>query len=221
MNNYNQMAQPWSQVAPTARNLPVNPDHPFYYKHWPANWEFAYIDMKKGKKTIQSPVYLPSIDMERVVPGVNGVHQINGELGDPSSRLGKLRQQGFVILDPTEHDYMRVYPARYGGKRHAPKWQSFRVLAGQVIAEFDKIAFNQWRINLISSGIINPPDPHFMELMIISYSKLSDRLIPSQHLPEIKKKLDAEYKKQSDMKQAMIDISEQGAKYYEGLLNVD
>lgn len=221
MSNFNNIAQPWSAAAPVNNRLPVNPDHPFYFKHWPANWEFGYIEVQKGKKTESKPIYFPCINLERVVPGVNGVSQLQGEIGDPSSRLGRLRQRGYTILEPNNFDYLRVYPAKYGGKKHAPKWESFRVLAGQVISEFDMVNFNQWRLSLVVNGYIQLPDPHFLELMIMAQKRVSERLVPSQHLPEIRKKLDSEYKRISEMEFAMAEIKKQGHKYYEDLLNVD
>jgi hypothetical protein len=221
MSDFNSIAQPWSMAAPTQNKLPVNPDHPFYYKHWPANWEFGYSEYKKGKKTELKPVFYPSITMERVVPGVNGVSQLQGEIGDPGSRLGRLQQKGYTILDPNNFDYLRVYPAKYGGKRHSSKWETFRVLAGQVVTEFNTKEFNKWRVGLIVDGYIQLPDSHFLELIILSQKRISERLIASQHLPEIRKKLDAEYKRISDMELAMKDIKECGHKYYEDLVNVD
>ena len=221
--NYDTLSQPWSQTAPENTRLPINPDHPFYYKHFPANWEFGYlkVNVTKGKKTEEKtlPVFFPEVRMERVVPGVNGVHQINGELGDPSSRLGKLRQAGYVILDPRDHDYMRVYPARYGGKKHSPKFESFRVLANKVIQDFDRKAFNRWRLELIVNGTIQIPHDHFMELMILDTKKDPLRYQHSQHIPEVKAQLELLYKKIEDMETARQSILSKGLSYYEELLN--
>ena len=218
-NQFTERAQPWSLAAPGVQHLPIDPNHPFYYRHWPANWDFKIFEITKGKKQVDCPVFLPSVDMERVVPGVNGVHQIRNEIGDPSSRLGKLRQQGHIILEPTEHDYIRVYPAKYGAKHHAPKWQQFRVLAGQVISKFDRDEFDRWRIQLIIAGTIPLPDPHFMELYIIQARKQPARLIPSQHLTEVKAQLDLLYKRIRDMESAMATIKSKGTAYYEEILN--
>ena len=218
-NQFTEMAQPWSMAAPGVQNLPIDPNHPFYYRHWPATWDFKIFKITKSKKTVECPLFLPSVDMERVVPGVNGVHQIRNEIGDASSRMGKLRQQGHIILEPTEHDYIRVYPAKYGGKHHAPKWQNFRVLAGQVISKFDIENFDQWRIQLVIDRIIPLPDPHFMELYVINARKEPARLIPSQHLTEVKKELDQIYKKIRDMEEAMAKIQEKGIAYYQEILN--
>ena len=219
MNQFSEISQPWSMSAPGAQTLPIDPNHPFYYRHWPAAWDFKLIEISKGKKKVSLPVFIPSVDMERVVPGVNGVHQIQGEIGDPSSRMGKLRQQGHIVLEPNQYDYMRVYPAKYNGKHHAPKWAGFRVLAGQVIRSFDQQAFDTWKIKLIVDGVIPIIDDHFVELKIIEASKLPDRLIPSQHLPEVKKELDKAYKLIEDMQKARSAILEKGIAYYEDILN--
>ena len=221
MTNLSELAQPWAMHNPQNNRLPINPNHPFYYRHWPANWEFGSMIKAdvKGKKSKLNHVFFPSVDIERVVPGVNGVHQIQGEIGDPSSRLGKLRQKGFVILDPNDHDYMRVYPAKFGGKHHAPKWQTFRVLAGQIISKFDMESWNLWRIELITQGLIEIPHEHFMELSIITARRYPERLIPSQHLPEVKKKLDSAYAKIKIMETTMNSIIKNGLSYYEGLLD--
>lgn len=221
--NLNNLSQPWSQSTPENTTLPVAPDHPFYYKHFPANWEFGYWTKKitKGKKTdeLQLPVFLPEIRMERVVPGVNGVHQIAGELGDPSSRLGKLRQSGHVILDPRDHDYMRVYPARYGGKKHTPKFETYRILANRVIRSFDKAAFNQWRIELMVNGFIDLPHDHFLELALIDAKKDPQKYLNQQHIPEMKSTLESIYKKIEDMTAARLAVQDRGLAYYEELLN--
>ena len=221
--NYDTLSQPWSQTAPENTRLPISPDHPFYYKHFPANWEFGYwtVNVTKGKKTEEKslPVFFPSVDIERVVPGVNGVHQINGELGDPSSRLGKLRQAGYVILDPRDHDYMRVYPARFGGKKHSPRFETYKILANKIIRNFDQVAFNRWRLELMVNGHIDIPHDHFMELALIDIKKRPDRYINQQHLPEVKTRLVTMYKKIEDMETARQSILSKGLAYYEELLN--
>lgn len=219
--NYENLSQPWSMVRPSNTRLPINPDHPFIYKHFPSNWEFGYTTVKAGKKEKNVPVYYPSVDMERIVPGVNGVHQIQGELGDNSARLGKLQQQGYIILDPERHDYMRVYPAKYGGSKHSPKWESYKILAGQVISSFDRKAWNQWRLQLIVDGVIQIPHDHFLELHIMQARKLPQRYISQQHIPEIKSKLDANYNRIADMESARQGIMEKGIEYYRELINVD
>jgi len=219
--NFDNISQPWSMVRPSNTRLPVNPDHPFIYKHFPANWEFSYISVSSGKKIKQVPVYLPSVEMERIVPGVNGVHQIQGELGDNSARLGKLQQQGYIILDPERHDYMRVYPAKYGGSKHSPKWENFKILAGQVISKFDRAAWNQWRIQLMIDGTIPLPHDHFLELDIMAKKRLPQRYISQQHIPEIKSKLDGQYSRIADMETARRGVLDLGIEYYKELIHVD
>ena len=159
MTNLSELAQPWAMHNPQNNRLPINPNHPFYYRHWPANWEFGSIT--QGKKSKLNHVFFPSVDIERVVPGVNGVHQI----------------------------------------------------------QFDKENWNLWRIELITQGIIEIPHEHFMELSIITAKRYPERLIPSQHLPEVKKKLDSAYAKIKIMETTMNSIIKNGLSYYEGLLN--
>jgi len=114
---------------------------------------------------------------------------------------------------------MDVYPAKFGGRYHTPKWERLRTLAGQVVKSFDKIGFLQWKIQLMVDGIIQLPDSHFMELKILAQSKIPDKLIPSQHLPEIRRKLDQEYKILKDMEIAKQQIEKLGLEYYKGFLN--
>ena len=217
--NYESLSQPWSMAAPQVTRLNISPDHPFYYVHIPKNWDFAMIEVKDKKtKKKEVPIFLPSIEMERVVPGVNGVHQIKGELGDGSSRLGKLRSKGYVILDPQDHDYMRVYPAKYGGKKHSPRWQTYQSLAGEIITNFDRLGFNLWKIELILNGDIDLPHDHFLQLQIQKEKQRPNRFIAQQHLPEIKNKIDNCYAKIEQMELARKAINADGLEYYRSIL---
>lgn len=216
--NYDSISQPWSLAAPQVKRLNITPDHPFYYVHIPKNWDFTYIEIKNKKSTKKVPVFLPSIEMERVVPGVNGVHQIQGELGDGSSRLGKLRSRGYVILDPEQFDYMRVYPARYGGRKHSPIWENFRSLAGELIKTFDQEAFKLWKVQLLLDAHIELPHDHFLELAINTKKNAPNRFISQQHLPEIKNKLDSIYSTIADMETARKGINAEGLEYYRSIV---
>jgi hypothetical protein len=97
------------------------------------------------------------VRMERVVPGVNGIRQIHGEIGNPGSRIGRLQQQGWIYLDPQRYDYMHVYPVR-GGRYHVPKWMSVKVVAGHLIQKMDVEASKcgVWTFFVLTSwGILN------------------------------------------------------------------
>ena len=100
MNNFTPTAQPW---APQSTNntqmvLPTRPNHPLFAKWWPANWVWQTFEVTKtiaGKgnskdKTVTTTVglFVPLVELEQIRPGVNGVRQIRGELGDVSNRIG-------------------------------------------------------------------------------------------------------------------------------------
>lgn len=218
--------QPWAPISQTAENklLPAAPNHPFYYKWHPSNWRFAYIDIpvKSGKSTKMEKrgYFLPSIRMERVVPGVNGIHQISGEIGNAGSRIGKLQQLGWIYLEPSKYQYISVYPVR-GGRYHAPKWESVRVVGNTLLRSFDEKGFLQWSASLILDGTFHVIEPHFWELMKIQHNKTINRLSASQHIPEIKIKLNESYKIAEDMLSFMQRYEELGINIYKEITDAN
>lgn len=150
------------------------------------------------------------------MPGVNGIHQIQGELGNPGSRIGQLQQQGWIYLDPQKYDYMHVYPVR-GGRYHVPKWLQIRVVANRMIENMDRDAFQLWSINLLRSNILGNPEPHFWQLAIheLERSREVEILIKQQHLPEKKEQLDTLRGKIKEMKAFVDGFNKQGLAIYE------
>jgi len=158
--------------------------------------------------------------MERVVPGVNGIQQIQGEIGNPGSRIGKLQQQGWIYLDPQKYDYMHVYQVR-GGRYHVPKWMSIKVVANRLIEKMDTAAFQLWSVNLMRSNILGMPEPHFWELAIVDKGKgrTIDTLVKQQHLPEMKEKLDQIHATVKDMKDFIKEFEKRGLDIYQDFTN--
>lgn len=219
----------WQPMTQQSQNLlPARPNHPFYYKWHPTNWQFVYRDVKvvtgKGEKaktvTKSKGFFIPQIRMERVVPGVNGIQQIQGEIGNPGSRIGKLQQQGWIYLDPQKYDYMHVYQVR-GGRYHVPKWMSIKVVANRLIEKMDTAAFQLWSVNLMRSNILGMPEPHFWELAIINKGKgrTIDSLVKQQHLPEMKEKLDQIHATVKDMKDFIKEFEKRGLDIYQDFTN--
>jgi len=217
--------QQWSPMTTqTTSTLPARPNHPFYYKWHPTNWQFVYRDVEtvtgKGEKaktvTKRKGFFIPHLRMERVMPGVNGIHQIQGEMGNPGSRIGQLQQQGWIYLDPAKYDYMAVYPVR-GGRYHVPKWTNIKVVANRLIQKMDKDAFQDWSVNMLRSNILGEPEPHFWELAIHEQSRGRhiDILIKQQHLPEKKEQLDAIHAMVKDMKAFVSEFEKRGVEIYE------
>lgn len=217
--------QPWAMTKPEApKTLPTRPNHPFYYKFHPSNWGFYYFNVEKeSKKKDKEPemekigLFVPNIRMERIVPGVNGIHQISGEIGEAGSRIGKLQQLGWVYLSPQQFDYMHVYPVR-GGRYHVPKWLEIRVVGGQIIKKMDNDSFWKWSCNLLANGVLPAPETHFWELQTFSHQKTIDRLASSQHIPEVKTKLNEHYQILGDMKKCIEAYETQGLEIYHRIL---
>lgn len=200
--NFKTQAQPWAPQNPHNAQLvlPTRANHPMFAKWWPANWMWQTFEVTetipatgKGKdkeitKTVG--VFVPNIELEQIRPGVNGVRQIRGEMGDVSNRIGQLQREGWIYLDPKRHDYIRMYDAR-GGKFYTDRFTDVRVLANRVIKTFDRDAFNQWALQLLVNGELGPIEPEFWKLYVTDFKKRPDRLVRQQHLPEIKEKLNA------------------------------
>lgn len=223
MNTMN--PSPWAPIGQQQQNLlPAQPNHPFYLKWHPSNWDFVYFDIPvesgKGKDkevvTMRKGFFIPTIRMERIVPGVNGVHQINGELGNPSSRIGQLQQQGWIYLDPQRYDYMHVYQVR-GGRYHVLKWTNIRVVAGKKIEKVDLLSYQKWAVSLMVSGILNPVEPHFWELETLNLVKTPEKMQSQQHIPEIKKKMDEYYAILKDMKSFISEFEKVGLDIYKDI----
>ena len=154
--------------------------------------------------------------MEYIVPGVNGIHQISGELGNPGSRIGKLQQDGWVYLNPERFQYINVYPVR-GGRYHSPIWESVRTVGNRVIKKFDRDAFRKWSAKLVLDGTLSPIESHFWELQTITHQKTIDRLAASQHIPEVKIEMNQAYKIKDDMIECMQRFELNGIEIYREL----
>ena len=216
-------SQQWKPLDNHKKDLlPKRPNHPFFMKWHPSNWQFCYFDVeeKKGKttQTVSKGFFVPYIRMERIRPGVNGVHQIEREIGNPSSRIGKLQQEGWEYLDPRKFDYMKVYPVA-GGRYHIPNWVHLKVVANRVIEKADQNHKNLWSIELMLNGHIAKPEDHFWELAIIDKEQAPRKLITKQHIPQIKIKIDKLTKELDDMRQAVLDYQQNGLDVYKVLFN--
>tara|TARA_R100001460_G_scaffold50082_2_gene88393 strand:+ start:1283 stop:1942 length:660 start_codon:yes stop_codon:yes gene_type:complete len=210
--------QPWAPVQTSQQELlPEQPNHPFFYKWHPTNWTYNYFEKEvtkgKTKKIERSFYFVPNIRMEHIIPGVNGVHQVSGERGNPGSRIGNLQQKGWIYLDPGKHQYIHQYRVR-NGFYHCPKWQSVRVVGNRVIKSFDREAFLKWSCSLITDGTLLPIEPHFWELESLTHLKAVNRMLNSQHIPEIKAKIDDHYKVREDMLSFIEAFQQKGIELY-------
>lgn len=227
--NYTTQAQPWApqNTHNTQMVLPTRPNHPMFAKWWPANWVWQTFEVTqtvegkgKGKdKEIVTTVgaFVPNIEFETIRPGVNGVRQIRGEVGDVSNRIGQLQREGWIYLDPKRHDYIRAYPAR-GGQYFADRFTDIRVLANRMIKTFNRDDYNRWCVQLLVNGELGHIEPQFWELQIRSFAQRPEKLIRQQHLPEIKAEIDKLNAQLDAMRQFVADYKQNGIEQYKTVL---
>lgn len=227
--NYKTEAQPWApQSTHNAQMvLPTRPNYPMFAKWWPANWVWQTFEVTKTVKgvgkakdkeeTTTVGVFVPNVEFETIRPGVNGVRQIRGEIGDVSNRIGQLQREGWIYLDPKRHDYIRAYPAR-GGQYFADRFTDIRVLANRMIKTFDRNEYNKWCVTLLANGELGHIEPQFWQLLIRDFEKRPDRLIRQQHLPEIKQRIDDLNATLVQMRQFVNDYKTNGIELYKQVI---
>lgn len=227
--NYKTEAQPWApQSTHNAQMvLPTRPNYPMFAKWWPANWVWQTFEVTKTVKgvgkakdkeeTTTVGMFVPNVEFETIRPGVNGVRQIRGEIGDVSNRIGQLQREGWIYLDPKRHDYIRAYPAR-GGQYFADRFTDIRVLANRMIKTFDRNDYNKWCVTLLANGELGHIEPQFWQLLIRDYEKRPDRLIRQQHLPEIKQRIDNLNAQLVSMRQFVNDYKTNGIELYKQVI---
>lgn len=227
--NYKTEAQPWApQSTHNAQMvLPTRPNYPMFAKWWPANWVWQTFEVTKTVKgvgkakdkeeTTTVGVFVPNVEFETIRPGVNGVRQIRGEIGDVSNRIGQLQREGWIYLDPKRHDYIRAYPAR-GGQYFADRFTDIRVLANRMIKTFDRNDYNKWCVTLLANGELGHIEPQFWQLLIRDFEKRPDRLIRQQHLPEIKQRIDDLNATLVQMRQFVNDYKTNGIELYKQVI---
>ena len=146
-------------------------------------------------------------------PGVNGSR---GYKSNPDSGLARVRMadNGIAVLHPSQHDYLRSYPAK-GGKYWATKFANLESLGGELVITFDSDAFAQWRLELMQSGALRLPHKQFLQRKQAEIQRRIERHTRSQHIPEIAAKLKGLKELLTDMQTATNDVAKNGAKHYE------
>lgn len=203
--------QPWQATNTTSSLLPTMGNDPFWYAHHPSSWHLMTIGTGKKKRH----VFVPSLASIQIKAGVNGVRGQSPNL-DTSLLRASMTNDGWQILDPQRHDYMRVYPCR-NGKLHVDKNIGIEVLAGRVIMDKSSVAeaLDEWCLELIRQGQINPPHEHFLKLIIQTQRKTIPRHLQNQHIPEVMEKLKAHKAKLAAMEKALADYKKNGLAVYD------
>lgn len=215
--NFDDISQPWQQKTNVERRLPRRANPPFFFAHFPSNWElhFFEVTVKKGKGTsnILKPLLLPDLHAISETPGCNGIRDIGKGKGDSTYLRARMNSQQWTILDPRKHDYMRVYPC-LNGKYHTDKFQSLELLGNDVIETQNKAEFANWRRELVLNEHIKPPHIHIIKKKIIELQRNIERKIRNQHIPEMKKKID-ELEKTKGIMNELLNNASKGKDNYE------
>lgn len=214
--NYDDMAQPWSTQAATQTRLPLKSNPRYFFAHNPENWELRLFDTIHStddtKKKKQVAILLPTLSSIPEVPGVNSTKQIGNHI-DSSVMRTHLQDNGWTILDANKHDYMRIYPAQKGNY-HTSRWTSFEKVGNRIIQKFDADGYDQWRLELMQKGVINPPHPEIASLKLIKMDRAMSRLERDQHIPEVSARLKTKQTEYRQIKAAIQRVQDKGVHAY-------
>lgn len=215
--DYSDLAQPWQTSKAASVVLPTKKNNSYFFAHNPRNWEYIYIDIVKqaGKGTKKTKVgyWLPLLSSIQEQPGVNGIHDVGGRM-DSSLTRTRMKDKGWILLPPSEFDYLRIYPA-LNGKYHSNRFEKLESLAGTLIKEFDHEGFNSWRLELIKNGSIPIPHHTILKRIRLDAAEQINRQMKHQHIPEIKQQIENLQNILNDMDKSISDIQTKGIKAYD------
>tara|TARA_R100000388_G_scaffold93327_1_gene77772 strand:+ start:514 stop:1170 length:657 start_codon:yes stop_codon:yes gene_type:complete len=216
MTTYDSFAQPWEEKTTQTTRIPRKANPRFFFAHNPESWETVIFEKYQitddKKKKVSIPLLLPVLASCQEEPGVNCTRIINGRI-DSSMMRTNMQDQGWTILDPKRHDYLRVYPA-HKGNYHTSRWIRLEKVGRRMIEHFDQKGFDEWRLSLIADGHIAPPHPKIAELRLISMNRAMSRLERDQHIPEVEMRLKKKQKEYNDTRKAISRVERHGRDAY-------
>ena len=207
------LGQPWQEKKTQESRLRCPGNARWFFAHYPKDWELVYFETKTGKSTKKIARFLPLLRTVKELAGVNGCRGSGGYV-DSSLMRANMQESGWTILQPRDHDYLRIYPA-LTGSYHSSRFVELEELAGDLIETFDHEQFNLWRLSLMREGYISPPHPHILKKIILDQSRNMNRKARFQHIPEEATKLKDMAQKKRDMESAIADLKKSGAQSYE------
>ena len=217
MTDYTNFSQPWEQQTQTETRIPVNANSRFFYAHNPENWELKLYTTQtedgKKKKQVVIPMLLPVLSSIPETPGVNGTRAVGGRI-DSSYMRTSLKDNGWSIIDAQTQDYLRVYPA-HKGNNYTSKWIRIEKIGKRVIEHFDQDGYDEWRRELMTSGVIDTPHPKIASLRLITMNRALSRLERDQHIPEVMNRLRSKQDELTQTKKAIARIEKLGRLSYE------
>lgn len=215
--NYENIAQPWTSSPSNSPVLPLRANSSYFLKHHPKNWELVEFKKSKNTKTKTGPksifLWLPKLHCHFEKAGSDGCRG-SGQNIDSSISKARYSEKGWTILEPSKHDYLRVYPAQ-GGSYYVDKWTKLENLGGEIVTTYDREANNEFRRNLVHIGAIPLPHPQLLKRLIHDHSRMISNKTKFQHIPENKVRLDALYEINREMVKAMDVVKSDGVDAYE------
>ena len=177
----------------TMPNLNVRPNAPFYLLHSPFSWEL--INM-----TNHGFMWLPQFSFLHEIAGVNGIEETPQGPDSTVARM-KLMDKGTQIID-RDFGYIARYATKYGGYHYKLKWDIPKEIGNRVYWNTDTDAYNAWRLDLVTTGVIAPPEIEVVQAKVSMVERKIERRLKFQHIPEIKTELDELYQLKKDMHNA-------------------
>lgn len=178
--------QPWTgyEVAKQTA-LPIKPNHPFWMMHHPMTcWELIHF------ADVDKYYWMPNFRKLYDMPGCNAVRMVkNGRGADSTMARVQMMDNGFEILD-LEFGYQQRFSSRYGGFVYREIWEKPKIIGNRVIWNFDDIAFNDWRKQLMDDGVLQQPDPDVIDIFIERQERRISRNAQRGHIPHVAKEIE-------------------------------
>lgn len=177
----------------------IIPNDPFFLMHNPFQWEL--VEMNGIWE------WLPDFSILNETAGVNGIQQTPNGVDSTVTRM-KFMERGNQIID-REFGYIARYPTKYGGFYYCLRWDIPKTIGTKTFWNHDRDGFNEWRKDLIETGVIRRPEIEIIESKINDVERKIDRRLKNQHIPEIKKEIDGLYELKRNMKNAFQAMFEE------------
>lgn len=165
----------WEGSDPAPRvdqvaKLRLSPSPNFAYLAHPFLWDVVKVD--------KLFVLVPILRELRFEPGVCNVKEERGRAeGDPNFALVKLARKGWVEIPakievPTlkgrRKGYVWVFQG-WQGPVHMSVWTRPVAVGGKVLLKQDVENFNRFRMELVTNGVVEPPDETILEALSMRF----------------------------------------------------
>ena len=176
----------------TAPLLNVMPNAPFYLLHSPFSWELVQMQSVW--------VWLPQFGQLYEIAGVNGVEDTPQGADSTVARM-KIMESGQTVI-PRDFGYIARYETKYGGYHYRMRWDVPKQIGNKIYWNTDTDAYNEWRLSLVETGVISPPEIEVIQSKVSLLDRKIDRKLKFQHIPEVKTELDELYALKQQMQDA-------------------